>query len=281
MHLYYLDESGCCGKVIRPRRFPVFSLSGFSISDEKWKNLYLRYLDIEQEYQLPKGFDFEIKGSDFFETSYLPHLNADRKALLIGDLLTSVADNGSSIILAGFDCAGYHLKAGDTQMCPYLKCLRYILQKVHKECKTSRTKMAFVILDEKQELEEDVCLLFDSVQFHQTKKYRCSNIAAFGMQAKSKFNVFVQLADLIASITRWWWMMSLEYTKSQYFSTFSNWLTILNNRIKTPRKFDEQLLPHKTKEEKAMVSLMSEYLLTRKAVTRRRESLGAQISIPF
>ncbi len=229
MHFFYLDEAGCNGRDLENPEQPIFVLSSFIVSDEKWNTTNSQFNEIISDYfegEVPD--DFELHSEELFSPNgdgpFLDH-NRSRRNNLADNLLDLIIERSHHTAYFGVDKQALiesipvdlSIKEYLDFEVPYLISFDYILSLIewYISNRLGRTARAMIILDEKEEFESQIRSVVRHQKYLVPSVRRLTRIVEFSYPISSHTNPMVQLADLVAYLTKKF--LEIEHGYREYY----------------------------------------------------------------
>lgn len=213
MHFFYMDESGDTGKNLADPDQPIMVLAGIALRDKSWNTTQQAVQSLFSEFfggKIPVAFEFHAcealspnGGGVFAGRSFAERAKLAEDALRLlgtqkhGTFYTAVHKSRMKATLLG-KVVEYNPKR------PYPVAFDANLSAINQHVKKrlGRSARGMLFFDEKEKHHEDVRKLMRARRFEVAQAHRVKWIVEFGHPLDSRGNPMIQLADLVAYVTR-------------------------------------------------------------------------------
>jgi len=210
MHFFYLDETGCNGADLNARQEPIFVLGGISVKDQGWVATTEALEGIIRQYYAPNPVpqDFELHAHELLSPNgdgpFAGHERARRNRLAF-DLLELLRTRSHQVHLIAIDKTKLRTEADGTEhdifdaRIPYLLGFDYLTTLINQHVKDrlGHTARGIIILDKKEQFEEDIARITRFRRFEVPKTLRIKWLVEFSYSIDSQKHPMIQLTDLV------------------------------------------------------------------------------------
>lgn len=230
MHFFYLDEAGCNGRDLENKEQPIFVSGSLIVSDAKWNSTNQAFNQIISDYfngEIPENFElhseqlFSPDGDGPFEGH-----NRERRNKLANNLLDLIEGSSHHTAYYAVDKTSlnselptdFRVKDYLDLSAPYLISFDYLLSvfEWYTKDRLGSSARAMIILDEKDEFEEEIRSLVRHRKYNVPNVRRLKWLVEFSYPISSHKNPMVQLSDLISFLTKKY--LEIENGYREYYS---------------------------------------------------------------